>query len=92
MKKIVFILLYVASLSTASGQTKSQPVESPLFYSRNMASAVMQTWKDSFALDGKPVKWTYDMGVILKGMQGLWENTGDGKYYNYIHSLSDLPG
>jgi len=50
----------------------------------------MTTWKDSFALDGKPAKWTYDMGVILKGFEGAWMNSGDVKYYNYILKQVDF--
>ena len=29
-------------------------------------------------------KWTYGTGVILKGIELLWKNTGDKKYFNYI--------
>ncbi len=56
----------------------------------NLAATVMTTWKDSFALDGKPAKWTYDMGVILKGFEGLWLNTGNVKYYNYLQQQMDF--
>jgi unsaturated rhamnogalacturonyl hydrolase len=73
MKKIIIILACLISLNATA-----QP------YSQRMASTVMQIWKDSFALDGKPAKWTYDMGVILKGFEGIWQNTADAKYYNYI--------
>lgn len=59
-------------------------------YPEAMAETVMKTWKDSFALDGKTAKWTYDMGVILKGFEGLWLNTGDVKYYNYIQQQMDF--
>lgn len=59
-------------------------------YSEKIASTVMNTWKDSFALDGKPAKWSYDMGVILKGMEGLWLNTGNPVYYNYIQKQMDV--
>ncbi|OIR00118.1 unsaturated rhamnogalacturonyl hydrolase YteR [mine drainage metagenome] len=55
-----------------------------------MATTVFSTWKDSFALDNKPAKWTYDMGVILKGMEGLWYKTSDAKYFNYIQSQTDF--
>jgi unsaturated rhamnogalacturonyl hydrolase len=57
--------------------------------SQQMAASVMQNWKDSFALDGKPAKWTYDMGVILKGFEGIWLNSGDATYYNYIQKMVD---
>jgi unsaturated rhamnogalacturonyl hydrolase len=58
--------------------------------SEKMAETVMHTWKDSFALDGKPAKWTYDMGVILKGFEGIWMKTADKKYYNYIQQQMDF--
>lgn len=59
-------------------------------YAQSMAETVMNTWKDSFSLDGKPAKWAYDMGVILKGFEGTWLNTGDVKYYNYIQQQMDV--
>ncbi len=30
------------------------------------------------------------MGVILKGFEGIWRNTGDVKYYNYIQKQMDF--
>ena len=57
--------------------------------SEQVAATVMNTWKDSFSL-GNPAKWSYDMGVILKGFEGIWRNTGDVKYYNYILKQMDF--
>jgi len=54
-----------------------------------MAATVMNTWKDSFALNGNPARWSYDLGVILKGFEGLWQQTGDARYYNYIQQMMD---
>lgn len=79
MKRIMIIASLMAGLHTAA-----QPP------SVRLAATVMQTWKDSFALDGKPAKWTYDMGVVLKGMEGLWLNTGDVAYFNYIRQQMDF--
>lgn len=59
-------------------------------YSQQMATTVMQLWKDSFALDGKPAKWTYDMGVILKGFENLWLCTGRVIYFQYIQKQMDF--
>jgi len=56
---------------------------------KQMAETVMNTWKDSFAL-GSQARWSYDMGVVLKGFEGLWRNTGDVKYYNYILKQMDF--
>ncbi|MBD0371344.1 MAG: glycoside hydrolase family 88 protein [Pyrinomonadaceae bacterium] len=55
-----------------------------------MASTVMTTWKDSVTTDpDKPLKWSYEQGVLLKGMQGVWLATGDGKYFSYIQRGMD---
>lgn len=78
---IVFLGFFCISSAQRVGYRK---------YNREIASTIMNTWKDSFALDGKPAKWTYDMGVILKGFEGLWMSTGDVKYFNYIQKQIDF--
>lgn len=54
-----------------------------------MGETAMDLWKDSLSTDlSKPAKWSYDQGVLLKGIEGLWYATGDGKYFRYIkHSM-----
>ncbi len=59
--------------------------------SEKMAATVMTVWKDSLYTDlSKPSKWTYDQGVILKGIEGLWYRTGDAKYFNYMQKCMDF--
>ena len=83
MKKRVFIfLLIVASTVSASAQTRS--------YAADMAKTVMTIWRDSLSSGGKPAKWTYDQSVFLKGIEGLWDATGDGQYFNYIQKSMDF--
>ncbi|MBK8951018.1 MAG: glycoside hydrolase family 88 protein [Chitinophagaceae bacterium] len=77
MKKILIILLVISSL-TATAQPLSQ----------KMAATVMNIWKDSIPV-GSQTKWSYDMGVVLKGFEGIWMNTGDVKYFNAIQSKMD---
>jgi unsaturated rhamnogalacturonyl hydrolase len=48
-------------------------------WSQGMAASVMGWWNDSTAK--KPGKWSYDMGVVLKGMEALWKATGDATYF-----------
>ncbi len=81
MKKFLIALPILITIVAAAQ-------EKPL--SQQVATTVMNTWKDSFALDGKPAKWTYDMGVVLKGFEGIWLNTGDPVYYNYIQQQMDV--
>ena len=38
---------------------------------------------------GIPAKWTYDFGVVLKGIEGVWYRTGEGKYFNHIRQGLD---
>lgn len=83
MRKFAFISILLFSLQVTAQRTLRKLGE-------GLAETVMNTWKDSFALDGKTAKWTYDMGVILKGFEGLWLNTGDAKYYNYIQQQMDF--
>jgi unsaturated rhamnogalacturonyl hydrolase len=60
-------------------------------WSEKMANTVMTIWKDSLDIvPGEPVKWRYDQGVILKGIEGLWLRTGDKKYFDYIQRCMDF--
>jgi unsaturated rhamnogalacturonyl hydrolase len=83
--RITARLIIVISLAAAAIGAKAQP--QPL--AQQIAETVMKTWKDSFSL-GSQAKWSYDMGVVLKGFEGLWRNTGDVKYYNYIQKQMDF--
>jgi len=81
MRKSLIILSFLFVSTVLQSQ------ERPL--SQLMAETVMSTWTDSFSLEAKPVKWSYDLGVILKGFEGIWLNTGDVKYFNYIQKQID---
>lgn len=52
-----------------------------------MANTVMDKWKDDG--DTSAARWTYDEGVVWKGLQGLWYNTGDARYFKYIQRQMD---
>jgi unsaturated rhamnogalacturonyl hydrolase len=56
-------------------------------WSQGMAASVMGWWNDSLAK--KTPHWSYDMGVVLKGMEALWKATGDATYYKYIQKSMD---
>lgn len=52
-----------------------------------MAATVMQLWPD--AGDSTKIHWTYDNGVIWKGFENLWYNTGDARYFKYVQHQMD---
>jgi len=83
MKRIVFIVFSCVLINTATAQ------KLPL--SQQMSQTAMNLWKDSFALKpGKPAKWSYDQGVILKGMEAVWKLYGDAKFFEYIQRSMDF--
>lgn len=80
MKKTITTAFLLAGLLAQAQQPLSQRV----------AATVMNTWKDSFALDGRQARWSYDLGVILKGFEGIWQHTGNAQYYDYIQKMMDV--
>jgi len=83
MKKLLIIgaLLFIVWVGRA--QKPSLAAE--------MAGTAMRIWKDSFLLEGdKLAKWRYDQGVILMGIESLWNTTGDVKWFNYIQKSMDF--
>ena len=59
-------------------------------YSAEMAKTAMGLWNDSvLAQTGKPVRWTYEQAVVLRGIEGLWEATADKRYFDYIQKTID---
>jgi unsaturated rhamnogalacturonyl hydrolase len=88
MKRLLYIFLLASVVYNSSAQRGGSRPDYGLI-AENIAHTVMNTWKDSFSLNG-PAKWSYDMGVLLKGFEGLWRNTGDVAYYNYIQKQVDF--
>src|SRR5688572_21375292 len=79
MKRIITISLLLLVI-----QLKAQS------WPEKMAQTVMTIWKDSMVTQpGRPARWTYEQGVVLKGIEGLWKNTADKKYFDYIEKSMD---
>ncbi|MEI9945740.1 MAG: DUF4350 domain-containing protein [Chitinophagaceae bacterium] len=79
--RIIILSVLLSAMIETTAQQKS--------YSEQLAETAMRLWPDSFAVKvGNRARWSYDQGVILKGIEGIWNNTGDGKWFNYIqHSM-----
>lgn len=76
-----------------------------LTWAERMASSVMYTYPDSIVvkkytthgpseekLDKKserPASWNYELGVVLKGFEKLWQQSGDKKYFTYLKKNID---
>lgn len=86
MKSIfsIFLLLLIAANVFAQAKT-IQPISEKL-----VDTAMNRIWTDDGNPAGIPRKWTYDQGVILKGVEAVWYATGDAKYFNYIKTGMDF--
>ena len=52
---------------------------------RMAATATTALWRDPAKNEtGVPARWAYEYGVVLKGIEGVWLNTGDGRYFSFI--------
>lgn len=77
-------------VDASTGEPQSVPVAQPS-WSQLMAATAMSIWKDSFSLTpGRPARWSYDQGVILKGIEGIWRATGNNRYFQYIRNCMDF--
>src|SRR3989440_200222 len=81
-KLISISVLLTAFLIAARGQSRP--------FSERMASTVMTLWQDyPGAESGRPARWSYEQAVVLKGMERVWRDTGDGNYFKYIQRSID---
>jgi unsaturated rhamnogalacturonyl hydrolase len=80
---LLLILLFV--FATTSINAQSRPLVP------QAADTVLTIWKDyPGATPGRPSRWSYEQGVVLKGMERAWKQTGDQKYFDYIRQIMDL--
>lgn len=82
MKKIGTVAVAMVLLASANAQQTS--------YAQALATTAMKLWPDSFSMKaGSPARWSYDQGVVLKGIEGVWMATGEGRWFNYIQKSMD---
>src|SRR6185503_21235782 len=73
----LFIFVLLVALYAAA---QSKPISE-----RAAATAMTALWRES----GHPAKWTYDHGLVLKGIERVWINTGDKQYFDFIKRSMD---
>lgn len=81
-KIVPTILLLTINLALVQAQPKT--------LSERLADTAMSRWKDSWELDRtKSEKWSYDQGVLMKGIEGVWYNTANADYFRFIQRSID---
>jgi unsaturated rhamnogalacturonyl hydrolase len=81
--RIAFISLAV--ISNVGAIVAQAPI-----WSERMAATAMTRWQNSWSTDpARTERWSYEQGVLLKGIESVWLNTADGKYYSFIQRSID---
>ena len=76
--------IFLASLSVSAQQADDRSAM------RRMADVTIQRWPlGRFTAPDKPWHWNYELGTLLDGMDAVWYNTADGRYYQYIKNSID---
>lgn len=82
MRLTIFTCLLLICAAIAFGQDR--PVSERL-----AETAMNRIWIDARNQPGIPAKWTYEQGVVLKGIEAMWYATGDAKYFRHIQKGMD---
>ena len=77
MRKTSITLLFMLAVLLTNAQD--------IRWSERMAGTVIKVWPDS----ATHVKWAYEQGVFMKGIEEVWLQTGDQKYFEYIQKYLD---
>jgi unsaturated rhamnogalacturonyl hydrolase len=57
---------------------------------QQMAETTISRWPQGrFTAPGEPWRWNYELGTLLEGMDAIWYNTADRRYYEYVKQSVD---
>ena len=79
----LFLVLVAIVCSTYAAESQSN-----LPWSQRAANAVIARWPDG-RFSSAHAKWNYELGMLLEGMDSVWLNTVDRRYFNYIKKSVD---
>jgi unsaturated rhamnogalacturonyl hydrolase len=88
MKKLPSLacLVFLAAPIVSSPATPSDQLP----WSQRAANAAIARWPDGrLAPPGAPSKWNYELGVLLEGVDAVWLNSADPRYFRYIQNSVD---
>jgi unsaturated rhamnogalacturonyl hydrolase len=89
MKSYRHLVMIVLTAATAASLLPNTHAQEPP-PSQRMANAAMERWPDGrFVPAGQRWVWNYELGTLLQGMDSVWLNTADPRYFNYIKDSVD---
>jgi unsaturated rhamnogalacturonyl hydrolase len=71
---VLYLLVFFPFMSYIHAQSLSE----------RMAQTAMTLWRP-----GRPIGWTYEQAVVLKGIEGLYKRTGNEAYFQYLKESID---
>src|SRR4030095_13108475 len=79
---LLLIFSIVIAAAPANAQNRS--------LASQLADTVLTNWPDyPGQTPERPGRWSYEQGVVLKGMERVWKQTGNKKYLDYIRATMD---
>jgi Predicted unsaturated glucuronyl hydrolase involved in regulation of bacterial surface properties, and related proteins len=89
MKYLRIVALVLIGTAFAADAFATQTTTS-LPWSQRAANAVLTQWPEGiFGPAGSTLTWKYELGTLLQGMDAVWLNSADGRYYKYIKNSVD---
>jgi unsaturated rhamnogalacturonyl hydrolase len=81
---------FLASILTVAILSPAPLFASELPLSQRAADAAITRWPEGrFTPAGAPWAWNYELGTLLEGMESVWLDTADARYYRYIQASVD---
>jgi unsaturated rhamnogalacturonyl hydrolase len=88
--KVTRVLASIFVLLMTAGSTYAAESQSGLPWSQRAANAAIARWPEGRYLPaGAKWGWRYEVGALLQGVDAVWLNTADAKYFNYIKGSID---
>lgn len=85
MKRRFFILISILLIIRTGNAQDSRS------YAEEMANTAMEIYSSPIdKTNEKPLKWNYDIAVVLKGVEGVWLKTSDKKYFDFMQAMMDV--
>jgi unsaturated rhamnogalacturonyl hydrolase len=83
-------LSIIASLAVLAASPISNANGRELPVSERAANAAIERWPNGrFVPAGQKWAWNYELGTLLEGIDSVWLDTTDPRYFNYIKSSVD---
>src|SRR6478736_2388883 len=87
MKLFRVLALVFVTTATAVGAFAAES-GNELLLSQRAANAAIARWPGG-RINPAASKWAYELGALLQGVDAVWLNTADSRYYNYIKTSID---